>query len=328
MFYERDQDIHTIIVDEEGVDVRLDKYLAQKLSNFSRSKIKRMIEDGKVEVNGTIFSPSCKLQLLDEIEFILSDDNQNAEELPEIKLDIRYEDEYLAVINKPAGLTVHPGGGNKDNTLVRGLVEHYGDKLSCMADAPDRPGIVHRLDKDTSGLMIIAKNNHVHKILSTQIAKHEVERVYNALIFGIPTPKIGSIKTLMMKSKRDFKKMVVSSKEGKPAITHYKVIDEYNDTICLLECKLETGRTHQIRVHLEYKRNPVIGDTLYGRSLNFNLQSFSRKAIQQITSFGRQALHAKRLSFSHPITHEPILVECPLPSDIQELINVLQSDKT
>lgn len=302
--------------------LRLDKFLAQKAENLSRSKIKQIIEKGQVKINNIVIKEaSFKVNHGDNIDIEVLQYHGSVITPQKVNFEIIYEDEYLLVINKPAGLTVHPGAGAHDNTLVNGLVMHCGDKLSNVADHA-RPGIVHRLDKNTSGLLMVAKDNETHMALSKALAVREIKRCYLALIYGVPSSKIGTVKTQYGRAKRDRQKWTVLRTGGKVAVTHYKVISNYGDgTISLIECTLETGRTHQIRVHMNYIGQPVIGDPSYGRDKNYNLNALPPKAQMLIKQLKRQALHAYKLSFVHPQTQQIMNYEIPLPLEMKEIID-------
>jgi 23S rRNA pseudouridine1911/1915/1917 synthase len=301
---------------------RLDLCISKELTNLSRSKIQKLIKNKSVKVDGKIVTDrSFQVKGGNEIEVDCYQDESNSNLTKKhIPLDVVYEDDHLLVINKPVGLTVHPGAGNKDNTLVNALLYRYGNKLP--GDAL-RPGIVHRLDKDTSGLMVVAKTDIALQKLSEDLAMREIKRVYQALIYGRLMPAIGTIKTPYGRSKVDAKKMVVKFKSDREAITHYKTIKLLKGNLSLVEFQLETGRTHQIRVHMDYKKTPIVGDQLYGKSRNHNLTDLSEEVKVAIRKFPRQALHAKKLSFTHPITEEVMEFEVEIPEDIAELIKHL-----
>jgi 23S rRNA pseudouridine1911/1915/1917 synthase len=316
--------IYTIIYNEQDSKVRLDKFLAQNVPQLSRTKIKKLIEIGALKLNGIVTKESDLKLILDDV-LLLEVPQENTFNLTpmEMELDIVFEDDDLLIINKPSGLTVHPGAGNHNDTLVNALVGSYEGKLSN-ASGSQRPGIVHRLDKDTSGLMVIAKNDSTHYALSTMLASREIKRSYQALVFGTPHPHIGTITTQYGRSKRDPKKMCVLRGGGRVATTHYKVLEILgNGALSLIECNLETGRTHQIRVHMEHKNHPIVGDQVYGRSKNFNLNAFADEQSQAIKKFPRQALHAYKLEFTHPKTGEALSFESALPADIGELLELL-----
>ena len=252
------------------IGYRLDKFVAENLTNISRSKIKSLIEKGLITVNKFKKDPDYKLELNDKISI-----NQKSEESSkllgeDIKLNIVYEDEDILIINKPAGLVVHPGAGNKSGTLVNALIHYCGNSLSTIGDS-SRPGIVHRIDKDTSGLLVIAKNDAAHLNLAKQFEEHTINRKYIALCWGKLKPTAGKLVSLISRSNKNRIKMMSSKIKGKEAITNYKTIETYFDKkgdtyASLVECKLETGRTHQIRVHLTEKGNSIIGDKVYGRT--------------------------------------------------------------
>lgn len=318
--------IYKFVVPIEFNNTRLDKFLAYSLDAFSRSKLKKIIEQGNVDVNDKKLKDCSALVKADDlIQIEIIETTTHHLVGKPIPLDIVYEDKYLLVINKPAGLTVHPGAGNHDNTLVNALINYCGEELSNIAgDA--RPGIVHRLDKDTSGLMIVAKDNQTHSMLSELLANREIKRTYHALTYGILTPAIGTIKTQMRRSKTNPKKMSILYEGGKTAITHYRVLMAIKEQAALLECQLETGRTHQIRLHLEHKRTPIIGDQTYGRSFNFPLGNFSEATRSRIKTFPRQALHALKIAFIHPLTQEPMEFESEYPEDFNLLLNALNEN--
>lgn len=290
-------------VDENNINKRIDKYLSEN-TEYSRSTIQKMIDNGNITVNSKPTKASYKLELND----IITIDNNFKEEtdiLPEnIKLDIVYEDDDLMIINKPSGLVVHPGAGNYDNTLVNGLL-NYTNNLSSVDDV--RPGIVHRLDKDTSGLMVVAKNNKCHELLSEMFKNHEVKRTYYALVCGVVPYNKGTVDVPLKKDETKFDR-VCASEDGKKAITHFTVLKRYND-YTLLSLNLETGRTHQIRVHMAYMGYPVYNDPVYN----------NRKA----TEFG-QFLHSKEIDFIHPISGERLHFECELPKEFKDFIDNLK----
>lgn len=293
-------------------NIRLDTFLAGKIERLSRNKIKEIILSGGVMQNGKIIlNPNKKVIIGDTIEIILPEIT-----LPDIKaIDIGiekhivFEDEYLIVINKPSGLITHPGAGNYDNTLVNALLYYYKNdktKLSQIGGA-ERLGIVHRLDKDTSGLMLVAKNDYIHNKLAEQIKDRIVKRTYTTFCFGIISPGKGTITTYITRDKTNRLKMQASSNEGRIAITHYSVKKIFgNGFASKVECNLDTGRTHQIRVHLLHIKHPIIGDRLYKKSM-------------QNYDFSRQALHSKAISFIHPINGSEMSFAADQPPDMQEL---------
>ena len=295
------------IVKEDGA--RLDKEIASLDESLSRMTIQRLINDGKASVNGKIQKSSYKVKKGDEI--VLEDEEPKEIELKpeEIPLQIIYEDNDMVVINKPKGLVVHPGNGNPDGTLVNAVLAHCKDSLSGIG-GKIRPGIVHRLDKDTSGLIIVAKNDRAHINLSQQIKNREIKKTYIALVRGNTKENEATINMPIARSDKDRKKMTVK-KDGKEAVTHFKVIERFNG-YTLLEVKIETGRTHQIRVHLSQIGYPVVGDDTYSNGKN----PFEIKG---------QLLHAKRLEFKHPTTGKEMVLEAELPEEFKGVLNKLKN---
>jgi len=319
----------TVTVPPEANKMRLDKFLSGNMVEFSRSRIQSLIEQKAVTINGKVqATANYKVVEGDNIEIILPEARSNTIK-PSKNIDVAvvYEDDDLMVINKQAGLTVHPGAGNYDDTLVNALIERLGDNLSSI-NGVLRPGIVHRLDRDTSGLMLIAKTDAAHKHLSAQLKAHEVKRIYHALVWNCPLIKIGKIEANIARSKVDRKRMSIYKTHGKNAITHYTVLHSYfSMALALLECRLETGRTHQIRVHMEHKKMPLVGDKTYGGQLNIKKLGLitSKKAKTALLSFSRQALHAKRIEFTHPTTEELMQFEVDYPEDFKELLKLMKN---
>lgn len=299
-----------IIVDEEKI--RLDAYLAKKEESLSRSMIQKLLEEEKITVNGNIQKASYKVQLQDEIQIEIDPPKEVKLEAQEIPLDIVYEDDDMVVVNKQKGLVVHPGNGNLDGTLANAIMAHCKESLSGIGGEL-RPGIVHRLDKDTSGLLMIAKNDKTHLALSEQIKNREVKKTYLALVRGIITENEATINMPIGRSTKDRKKMAVN-KNGKEAITHFKVLNRYTTSkasYTLLEVKIDTGRTHQIRVHMAEIGHPVIGDMVYSNGKNeFNIEG--------------QCLHAQKLEFIHPTTKKEMKLEAKLPKYFEEIICKLE----
>lgn len=300
---------HLEIVQEDA-NTRIDAYIAKSNNDMSREAVQRLICDGKILVNKKQVKPSYKIQENDKIT-IEEEKAKEVEIKPEkIPLEILYEDKDIIVINKPKGLVVHPANGNPDGTLVNALMSLCKDSLSGIG-GEIRPGIVHRLDKDTSGVIVVAKNDKAHINLSEQIKNHEVEKTYIALVRGIVKETEATVNMPIARSKNDRKKMAVD-KNGKQAITHFKVLERfYNDNCTLLEVKIETGRTHQIRVHLSQIKHPVIGDEVYSNGKN----KWNEKG---------QCLHAKSLKFKHPITDNEMFVEAELPKYLKEILEDLR----
>ncbi len=313
---------YTFIVSENHQNIRADKYLSEMIPSVSRSKLQKLIEEGHLSVDGIIVTLN-RFMLLEgqSIEITIPKAQEVKLEKSDIPLDIVYEDEYLAVINKPAGISVHPGSGISSGTIANALVAHFGANLANASD-PVRPGIVHRLDKDTSGLMLIAKTDESHSILTEMLRERLISRRYLALVKGVPLHLAGTISTFYGVSKNDRKKMVVKRGGGKLAVTHFKVVEKYRDTLSLLECSLETGRTHQIRVHLAYKKHPIIGDPVYGTNV-INLDTFDVDTQSAVRGLKRQFLHAYQLEFEHPITGEEVFLEANAPEDLNNILSLL-----
>ncbi|MCI8352130.1 MAG: RluA family pseudouridine synthase [Clostridia bacterium] len=295
------------VVEEEYAGLRLDKAIALKYTDLSRTNIQRLIEEDKIFINDKKAKASYKVELGDKIQVEEIEAKEISLKPQDIPLDIIYEDNDIIVVNKQKGLVVHPANGNPDGTLVNAIMNICKDSLSGIG-GEIRPGIVHRLDKDTSGLIIIAKNDKAHIHLSEQIKNHEVKKTYIALVRGNVKENEATINMPIGRSTKDRKKMAVS-KNGKNAITHFKVIKRY-ENYTLLEIKIETGRTHQIRVHMSSIGYPVVGDAVYSNGKN---------------PFGviGQMLHAKKLAFKHPITNEELNLEAPLPEYFEEVLNRL-----
>lgn len=322
----------TILVDERLAGARLDRALTEGLNNrmpdaaLSRARVKSLIEQGLALLNGaTIAEPSYRVKPGDELTLHLPPP-ENARPLPQdIPLVIVYEDEDLIVIDKPAGLVVHPAPGNPNATLVNALIAHCGASLSGI-NGVKRPGIVHRLDKDTSGLLVAAKTDLAHQGLAAQFADHSIERAYRALVWGQPPHMTGRIEGAIGRDPRNRKKMALRRQGGKAAITHYKRLHSYaGGSFSLLECRLETGRTHQIRVHLTSQGLPLVGDPIYGQSRLGSLRALPTELRTSIEKFPRQALHAGLLGFIHPRRAEALRFQSPIPEDIQNLITSLET---
>ena len=307
---------------------RLDKFLTNNIEDITRSQIKKIILSGGVIINEkTIFSSSEKIKGGDEIKIILNFNKGENIKSKDIKLDIVYDDKEIVIVNKPSGLTVHPGAGNKDNTLVNGLMHVYKKNLSNLGGT-FRPGIVHRIDKETSGLIVIAKNNFSHANLAEQFSKHTIKRKYVAIVWGVIRPLNGKISTLITRSKKNRQLMSVSKLSGKNAVTNYRTLKVFNfkniPKISLVECILETGRTHQIRVHLSYKGNPLLGDKKYGKK-KLLFKKIDKNFYKILLNFDRQALHAKSLGFLHPKKNKIVNFESKLPHDFRKMLDFLEN---
>lgn len=300
-------DTYTFVVDSAGV--RVDKLLVDSMQDFTRSAIQRLIDDGNVLVSGRAVAKNYKCKLGDEVSVLVPDAKPLETEAQDIPLDIVYEDDDLLVVNKPKGMVVHPANGNYDGTLVNALLYHCGDSLSGI-NGVIRPGIVHRIDKDTSGLLIVAKNDTAHLGLAEQIKEHSFTRAYEAVVYGNLKEDSGTINQPIGRNPKDRKKMAVVMRNSKPATTHYEVIKRYGD-FTHIRCILETGRTHQIRVHMAYIGHPVAGDSVYG----------PRKVITELNG---QCLHAKHIGFVHPVTNEWIELESDLPEYFTKFLAKLE----
>lgn len=307
--------------------IRLDRALADALPDLSRSRIKNLILGGLVGTAGsTITDPSYRVKPAEVFSVTVPQPTEIALEGEDIPLDIIFEDESLLVIDKPAGLTVHPGAGQPSGTLVNALIAHCGNSLSGIGGVK-RPGIVHRLDKDTSGLIVVAKSDSAHASLATQFESRTVDRAYRAIVWGVPMPPNGEIEGNIGRSHKNRTKMtVVRSDRGKPALTRYHLLTAFGDTTSFIECRLATGRTHQIRVHMTHIGHPLIGDPAYGRATSHRRAELSSEALTIATSLGRQALHATELGFEHPNSGAALKFESKLPHDIQLLVERLTAD--
>ena len=320
--------IINLIVDENNQNKRVDVFLSKYEKKISRTKIKNLIGKGYLEINNLkVLEPSKKVNIKDKIKLEVPELKKLEIKPYKYKLDIIYEDNDVMVINKPAGLVVHPGAGNFDNTLVNALINYDKKNLSSI-NGELRPGIVHRLDKDTSGVIIVAKNNFAHTHLSKQFNEHSIDRKYIALVWGKLRPQKGEIKTFITRSSKNRQLMDVSQTKGKLAITNYKTVEIYeNDrvpTLSLVEYKLKTGRTHQIRVHMKFKGNPILGDKSYKKKLK-KLKDVDPELNEIIKKIDRQCLHAKSLGFLHPTKNQRLFFESKLPNDLHKIVKKLRS---
>ena len=297
-----------ILVEEEGI--RIDRYLAKQKPELSRSMIQKLIEDQAILVNQKPVRTSYQIRKQDQITIQIPEVKESNMKAQDIPIDIIYEDQDILVVNKPKGMVVHPANGNPDGTLVNAIMAKCKDGLSGIGGEL-RPGIVHRLDKDTSGLLIVAKNDQAHIKMSEQIKNREVKKIYIALVKGIVKENEATIQMPIGRSQQDRKKMAVR-KDGKEAVTHFKVLKRYLHNT-LLELKIDTGRTHQIRVHMAQIGHPVVGDMVYSKGKNeFGVEG--------------QMLHAKRLEFMHPITGKKLIFEAPLPKYFEEILQKLDKE--
>ncbi|WP_319486211.1 RluA family pseudouridine synthase [uncultured Cohaesibacter sp.] len=332
-----ENEILTFDVDEADAGKRLDAYIAEKEDRHSRSRLKSLIKEGQVSIarpdqpERTILEPNQRVNVGDRITLILPPPEDPTPLGEDIPLEVIYEDDELIVINKPAGLVVHPAAGNWTGTLVNALIHHCGDSLSGIGGVK-RPGIVHRLDKETSGLLVVAKTDAAHKGLSDQFADHgrsgPLVRAYQALVWGQLKSKKGTIDTQIGRSQHNRLKQKVLKNGGRQAITHYRVLEEFASEgevlASLVECRLETGRTHQIRVHMAHIGHPLIGDPEYGQGFKSKLNKLPDTLARHIEKRKRQALHAGLLGFAHPITGETMTFQSEMPKDLQNVMKALK----
>lgn len=320
-------DSFSLIVSPDHLGQRLDKFLADQLLDLSRSRLQALIEGGHVRISpDRKVSCSLKLKEGDLVTVQVPPPEEATPRAVDIHLNIIYEDEDLLVINKEAGMVVHPAPGHTDDTLVNALLAHCGESLSGIGGVK-RPGIVHRLDKETSGLMVVAKNDKAHQKLTEQFSDRSLSRIYAALVWGLVTPAEGTITTQIGRHPGNRQKMAVVSWGGREAVTHYHTLSHYpkgNEPamgLTLVECKLATGRTHQIRVHMHHIGHPLLGDPLYGHTPKGALKLWPEAIIR----FPRQALHAKSIQFIHPRTGKMIRFEVDLPDDIATVLKMIET---
>lgn len=329
----------TAEADESDAGQRLDRFLSGHFPELSRTRLQALIKQGRVALGGaTIEEAKYRVKPGDCIEIAVPAPVAAAPQAQAIPLDVIYEDDAIVVIDKPSGLVVHPGAGNAHGTLVNALIAHCGTSLSGIGGVV-RPGIVHRLDKDTSGLLVVAKTDQAHRALSAQFADHgragELERVYLALVWGAPPRKSGSIDAPIGRHPTSRTKMAVVpvARGGREAVTHYRVLETFGSRAgadgaepiaSLLECRLETGRTHQVRVHLASIGQPLIGDPVYATGFKSKARTLPAALQAKLTGFKRQALHAGSLAFAHPITGTLLKFNCPPPADFATLIDAFK----
>jgi len=315
-------------VSSQNSGKRLDIFLTENIDNYTRSFLKKLIENKQVILNKILItSPSIRIKHKDQIIVNFTQKNEENIVPKKMKLDIVFEDKDILVLNKPKGLVVHPGAGNKKNTLVNALLFKYKKNLSDI-NGLLRPGIVHRIDKETSGLLVVAKNNFAHSNLGDQFSKHTIKRKYLCLSWGVVRPLYGKINTLITRDKKNRQLMTASDVSGKKAITNYKTIKVFNvkniPKISLIECELETGRTHQIRVHLKYKGTSLLGDKQYGKK-NIKFKKINNEFSTSLNQLSGQALHAKTLEFEHPTTKKWISFNSDLPSSFKKILKLLEN---
>ena len=317
-----------LIVEDAYKNLRVDVFINKKENKISRTRIKNLILDKKLKLNNQIIiDPSKKVSYGDTLELIIPEPKIASLTPYKYKLDIIYEDEDLIVINKPAGIVMHPGAGNFDKTIVNALINYDKNSLSNIGDEL-RPGIVHRIDKNTSGLIVVAKNNETHENLSIQFSKHSITRVYQLLIWGKVKPSKGKIETFITRSSKNRQMMEVSRTKGKKAITNYKTIEifenEYTPTLSLLECKLETGRTHQIRVHMNFMGNSIVGDDKYKKKFK-KIKNINVTLEKKLINLKRQFLHAKTIGFIHPKKNKEMIFNSILPQELEIILKMLRN---
>ncbi len=327
------QQIVEILADDSANGLRLDKFLAERLRDFSRSRLQDLIRQGHVAMNGDVRrDPNARVRIGESYFVTLPPPVPYEPRAQAIPLNVVYEDEHLIVIDKPAGLVVHPSAGHEDGTLVNALIERCGDSLSGIGGVK-RPGIVHRIDKDTSGLLVVAKTDAAHQGLSAQFATHGrdglLQRAYVGLVWGVPLKPKGVIDAPLGRSAGNRKKVaVVRGGQGRAAITHFKVertfgTDDEKALVAQVRLELETGRTHQIRVHMAHLGHPLLGDETYGAGFKSRANKLTLLAQKAFHALGRQALHACELGFKHPVSGERLTFTSELPNDMRELIDAL-----
>ena len=319
--------IINLLVETKDDILRVDQFINKYEKDLSRSRIKNLILKKNLSINNKLNDdPSKKIKINDKISLIIPEPEEVNLKPFEYKIDIIYEDNDLLVLNKKADISMHPGAGNKDRTLVNALI-NYKKKLSNI-NGELRPGIVHRIDKHTSGLVVIAKNNFTHENLSNQFSEHSIERKYQTLVWGKLRPSNGKIETLITRSSKNRQLMSVSFSKGKNSITNYKTLEIFEKetvpTFSLIECKLETGRTHQIRVHMSYKGNNIVGDQKYKKKFK-KIKNINKDLEKKIMNLGRQFLHAISLGFTHPTKNKRMNFKSKLPNDLENILKSLRN---
>ena len=317
-----------LIVKDDEKNLRVDVFINKKEASLSRTRIKNLILSKQLKINDKIiFNPSKKISKDDKISLIIPEPKKLSLKPFNYKLDIIYEDEDLIIINKPSGIVIHPGAGNYDNTIVNALINYNKNSLSSIGDNL-RPGIVHRIDKNTSGLIVVAKNNETHEHLSNQFSKHSITRIYQLLIWGKIRPSKGKIETLINRSSKNRQMMEVSRSKGKTAITNYKTLQVFENkntpTLSLVDCKLETGRTHQIRVHMNYLGHSIVGDDKYKKKFK-KIKNINPLLENKLMNLKRQFLHAKTIGFVHPKKNKEMIFNSILPHDLEIILKTLRN---
>ena len=315
------------LVEEGDIGKRVDIFLSNNIKFVTRSYLKKLIEQNQLKINNSrIISPATKLKKGDKVQINIVGKKNHDINPKNIKLDIIYEDNDVLVINKPKGMVVHPGAGNREETLVNALVFKYKHNLSNI-NGKLRPGIVHRIDKNTSGLLVVAKNNLSHSILGKQFNNHSIKRKYLCLVWGLIRPLNGKIETLITRDKRNRQLMTVSEFKGKRAVTNYKTIEVFDiknvPKMSLIECNLETGRTHQIRVHMKHKGASLIGDKQYGKKKT-KFKNINSEFQKLLLNFKGQALHARTLEFFHPTFNKCMSFKSNLPLEFRKMLDFLR----
>ena len=318
----------SLIAQESDKNLRVDVFVHKKENLISRTRIKNLIENKKLKINDkVIINPAKKICVGDKLDLTIPKPKKASIKPFKFKLDIIYEDEDIIVLNKPAGIVIHPGAGNFENTIVNALMYYDKNSLSNIGGEL-RPGIVHRIDKNTSGLILIAKNNETHENLSSQFRKHSIKRIYQLLIWGKIRPSKGKVETLITRSSKNRQIMEVSSTKGKKAITNYKTLEIFENkntpTLSLLECELETGRTHQIRVHMKYLGNSIVGDDKYKKKFK-RIKDINPFLEKSLINLNRQFLHAKTIGFFHPKKNKEMFFNSILPNELEIILKMLRN---
>jgi len=320
--------VHSVSAGPQAAGQRADRFLTDAIGSLSRSRVKALIETGHASRDGLpLNEPAEPIRPGACYRLTVPAPVPATPQAQAIPFPILYEDADLLVLDKPAGLVVHPAPGNEDGTLVNALLAHCGDQLPGIG-GERRPGIVHRLDKDTSGIMVVAKSEQALAALSAAFASHDLDRAYIALCWGLPNPASGEIEGAIGRDPRERKRMAIVARGGRPALTRYRTLASYQAAVALLECRLATGRTHQIRVHLASRGHPIVGDPVYLRRIPAVARTLPEALRHSLLDFPRQALHAARLGFIHPRTGQSLSFTTPPPPDMQHLLTLLDMAQT